>query len=1070
MRSAERLGGPIAWMAKNSVAANLLMAVLIGGGIYMMLNIVKQEYLPSVDPDTVTVSVASPGATPADVEQSVVLVLENAISTVDGIDKITGSASEGSGTLTLEIGTDRPVQNVFTDIQRAVDGITTLPDDTEEPVVALKARSFPVLDVMLYGDVDDLSMRMAAEHLRSTLLQQENITKVDIQNERDLEIRIEVSEAVLRAYGLTLADIAQTVRQTALDRSGGTLETSGGDLLLRMADRRDDVVDFAQIPILSDRRGTVLRLGEVASIRRAFADQNTSVTFDGKPARVVKVFRVGNQTPIGVSETVREALPGALRTLPATIDATVLNDRSEYFKGRRDLLLTNGFIGLTLVLLLLSLFLNIRLAFWVAVGIPTAFMGAMLLLPSAAVSINLVSMFAFIVALGIVVDDAIVVGENIYEYRQKGMRFIEAAIRGAQDIAVPLTFSILTNIVAFIPLALTGGWIGKLFFVIPVVVSLAFIMSWLEALFILPAHLAHGDGKKFRLYPPVSWIAAALGWIERNLFGPVQWIFAGGLDWVTRWIYGPLMRVAVNWRYVTLALAAGVFAIALAYVMSGRMGFGLFPPVPRDYAKAVVNMPVGSPMETTLAARDRVIEAARRVIADNGGEDLSIGVQATVDDTKVDVRVYLTPPEVRPLPTREFVSAWRKALGGLPSARSVQFESSWGGPGGTSLNIRLSHANTETLATAAAALAAELSEFGPVRDARDGFSPGKAQLEFTLTEAGRSLDLSSAELATQVRAAFFGIEALSQQEGRNEITIRVLRPDDERTSQADIETMLIRTPDGGMVPLFEAADVVMSRADSTISREDNQRVVSVTANVEPRDQTTQVVAAAVQDILPQLQNDYPGLSYSLEGRQATQREAVADLIFYSLIALGVIYGLLAIPFRSYFQPLIICLAIPFGFVGAVLGHLIMGYSLSLISIFGIVALSGVLINAGIVMIDYANKERLRGVAAHAAIRAAGMRRFRPILLTTITTFCGLAPMIFETSRQAKFLIPMAISLGYGIVFATLIVLFLIPALYMVLEDIKSLLNPDRDIEEPEDVPEPEADRDRSGPGMPVPAE
>ena len=1063
MIAPRNFGGPIAWMARNSVAANLLMIVLIVGGITAMMWQVKQEYLPNVEPDTVSVTVASPGATPADVEQSIVLVLENAISGVDGIDKVSGNASEGAGTLTLELSTDRPIQTTFNDIQQAIDSITTLPDDADDPVVALSARSWPVLDIMLFGDVDDLSMRMAAEHVRNTMLQQDGISKVDIQNERDLEIHIEIPEATLRAYDLTLTGVAEIVRATALDRSGGTLETAGGDLLLRMSDRREDLIDFASIPIRTDPRGTVLRLGDIADLSRGFEDESKSVTFDGKQARVVKVYRVGDETPIGVSETARAALPEAMQTLPASIDSKVLNDRSEYFKGRRDLLTKNGLIGLALVLLLLSLFLNIRLAFWVAVGIPTAFAGAMFLLPHTDSSINLVSMFAFILALGIVVDDAIVVGENIYEYRQKGMKYLDAAIQGARDISVPLTFSILTNIVAFIPLALVPGWMGKLWIVVPIVVSLAFIMSWIEALFILPAHLSHGDGKKYRWYPPVSWLASVLGWIERWVFGPVQWAFASGLAWFTRVIYGPVLRLALNWRYLTIALMCGLLVIVSAWVMSGRMGFGLFPPVPRDYAKAVVNMPVGTPMAVTLDARDDVLAAARQVIAANGGDALSIGVQATVDDTKIDVRAYLTDPDIRPLGTREFVSAWRKELGTITSARSVQFESSWGGPGGTSLEVRLSHPDTETLAQAAAALALQLEDFGPVKDSRDGFAPGKAQLEFRLTEAGRSLGLTSAELATQVRAAFFGVVALRQQEGRNEISVRLRRPESQRRSQADIETMLIHTPDGGTVPLFEVATIIESRADSTIRREDNQRVVSVTANVEPRSETNQITAALVADVLPQLKNDFPGLSYSLEGRQATQRETMSSFVTFSIpLALLIIYGLLAIPFKSYFQPMVIMASIPFGFVGAVFGHMIMDFSLSIISVFGIIALSGVVINAGIVMIDFANKARLNGITAYEAIWQAGQRRFRPILLTTITTFCGLAPMIFETSRQAQFLIPMAISLGYGIVFATVIVLFLIPALYLVLEDVKSLVNPDHNREEPDDQEHPES--------LPIPAE
>lgn len=1040
MITGRRIGGPIAWMARNSVAANLLMLVLILGGIYTMLTQVRQEYLPNTEPDTVGVLVDLPGATPAEVEQSIVLALEDAVSGVSGISQISADANEGRAQLTVEVDPafDRLV--VYSDIQQAVDGVTSLPGDAEEPVVWLKARRRAVLDLMLYGPASDGAMRMAAEHLRSQLLQHPGISQVDIEAERDLELHIEIPETVLRAYDLTLGGVAQTIRDTALDRAGGTLETSGGDLLLRLADRREQAEEFAEIPILTDPRGTVLRLGDIAEIRRGFAQTSREVTYNGLPAVQVQVFRAGVETPITVADATREVLPGAMATLPDAIQAVVLNDRSEYYRGRMELLTKNGLIGLALVLILLTLFLEIRLAFWVALGIPTAFMGAMLVLPLTDSSINLISMFAFILALGIVVDDAIVAGENIYEYRQRGMNRVDAAIQGARDIAVPLTFSILTNIVAFIPLALVPGWMGKMWFVIPVVVSLAFIMSWVEALFILPAHL--GEEKKPKFYGPMRWVFGALGAIERGVFHPLQRGFGGGLAWFTRNIYGPTLRLALNARYVTVSIMIAILMVTIAWVESGRMGWGLFPPVPRDYAKSVVTMPVGTPMEVTRDARDQILAAAERVIAANGGDRLASGVEAEIDGTKVDVRAYLTDPDIRPISTVAFTQAWRREMGTIPAARSSRFESSWGGPGGTSLAIRLTHPDTEVLAAAATRLADELAQYKPVRDPDDGFTPGKAQLEFTLTEEGRTLGLTSQDVAAQVRAAFFGVEALAQQEGRNELTVRVRLPEAERSSEAAIERLTVRTPDGGVVPLYEVARIVRGRADATIKREDGQRIVSVTANVEPRGETNQVLAAATSDLLPQLVVDFPGLGYSLEGRQAAQRETMTSFMTLSIpLALVIIYGLLAIPFRSYFQPAVIMCAIPFGFVGAVIGHEIMGYGLSIISIFGIIALSGVVINAGIVMMDYANKAQARGLPAYEAIREAGLRRFRPILLTTVTTFGGLAPMIFETSRQAQFLIPMAISLGYGIVFATVIVLFMIPALYLILEDAKALLNP-----------------------------
>ena len=1022
-----RSQGPIAWMARHSVAPNLLMLVLILGGLFMTTKI-KQEYLPATDRDTVTVAIALPGATPEEVEQSIILAAEEEMRAVQGIDKLTATAREGSAKVVAELATDRDRRLVYNDIQQAIDRVTTFPEDAEEPRIPLDARRREVVELHLYGQVDARSLRMATEHVRNALLQQPEISQVDLDGSGAMEIHVEISRAALRAYGLTLSGVAAIIREAALDRSGGTLETSGGDLLLRLADRRVDAREFALIPLIAERRGTVLRLGDIARVREGFEDSSTVSTFDEKPSLRLNVFRVGDETPITVSDAVKRALPGAMATLPEAIQVVTLNDRSDYYRDRMNLLLKNGFLGLLLVLFVLSLFLEYKLAFWVAVGIPTAFLGTLLFLPAFGASINLVSMFAFILALGIVVDDAIVAGENIYEYLERGMSRIDAAIQGARDIAVPLSFSILTNIVAFIPLALVPGTFGKFWVVIPVVVATAFMLSWIEALFVLPAHLANVKRRDPDQRP--------------NLPIRIQQRFSAGLARFVRQIYGPLLRLAMNWRYTTVALMAAGLAITLVWPLTGRMGWGLFPEIPRDYSRATVTLPVGTPSEVALATRDHMVAAAKRVVAANGGDRLGQGIYALAEDTKVSLEVFLEPPGVRPIPTDEFTELWRKEAGSLSAARSIRYESAFGGPGGgTGIDIRLSHSNVGVLSAAAAFLAQRLGEFGPVRDPDDGFTPGKAQLEFRLTEAGRSLGLTSDEVARQVRAAFFGVEALAQQQGRNEVTVRVRLPEAERRSEADIETLLIRTPDGGEVPLYEVATVERGRAEAVIGREDGMRIVTVSANVEPADQTNQVLAAVTADILPRMQEDYPGLGYSLEGRQATQRDTMDAFITFSIpLALIIIYGLLAIPFRSYVQPAIVMTAIPFGFAGAVIGHLIMGMSLSIISIFGVIALSGVVINAALVMIDYANKARAAGAEPFEAIWRAGMRRFRPILLTTMTTFGGLAPMIFETTRQAKFLIPMAVSLGYGIVFATLVVLFLIPCLYMILEDLRAAVS------------------------------
>jgi multidrug efflux pump subunit AcrB len=1023
-----RSAGPIAWMARHSVAPNLLMLVLILGGLFMTTK-VKQEYLPSTERDTVTVSIALPGATPGEVEQSIILAVEEELRAVQGIDKLVATANESSAKIVAELSTDRDRRLIYNDVQQAVDRVTTLPEDAEEPHVTLDARRRAVVELHLFGNVDERSLRMAAEHVRNLLLQQSEISQVDLVGARDLEIHVEVSRAALRAYNLTLSDVATTIRRAALDRSGGTLETRGGDLLLRLADRRDAARDFALIPLIADRRGTILRLGDIAEVRSSFEDSNLVSSFDGKPSVQLNVFRVGRETPITVSDAVKRVIPDAMATLPNQIRAITLNDRADNYRGRVELLMRNGFLGLILVLIVLSLFLDYKLAFWVAVGIPTAFLGTLLFLPAFGASISMVSMFAFILALGIVVDDAIVAGENIFEYLERGMSRIDAAIQGARDIAVPLSFSILTNIVAFIPLALVPGVFGKFWLVIPIVVSTAFMLSWIEALFVLPAHLA-GVSRRDPNKP--------VGLLIR-----IQQGFSALLAGFIRNIYGPVLRVSMNWRYTTVALMAALLLVTLAWPLTGRMGWGLFPAIPRDYASAAVTMPVGTPVEVSLAVRDQMVASANRVTAENGGDQLGAGVYALIRGTRINLKAYLQPEGIRPMPTEEFADLWRKATGPIAAARSVRYESTFGGPGGgTGIQIGLSHSDVSVLSRAAGVLAVRLDEFEPVRDPDDGFTPGKAQLEFSLNEAGRSLGLTSEDVARQVRSAFFGVEALAQQDGRNEVSVLVRLPEPERRSEADIETLLIRTPDGGEVPLYEIATVERGRADAVIAREDGRRIVTVSANVEPTDQTNQVLAAVTADILPQLQQDYPGLGYSLEGRQATQRDTMDSFMTFSIpLALIIIYGLLAIPFRSYAQPAIVMTAIPFGFAGAVIGHLIMGMSLSIISIFGIIALSGVVINSALVMIDYANKAQAAGATPFDAIWRAGVRRFRPILLTTMTTFGGLAPMIFETSRQAKFLIPMAVSLGYGIVFATFVVLFLIPCLYLILEDLRSLANP-----------------------------
>ncbi len=1014
-------------MVNNPITANLLMLTLLLGGLFMTTQI-KQEVFPEWEMDTVTVSVPFPGASPAEVEQGIILSIEEAVRGLESIKEIRSTAEENQGTVVIELLANSNNQKVYQDIQQAVGRIVTFPEDAEKPQITLDIRRNNQMTIQIYGDVSERVLREAAEQARDLLLQEPGITQIDLEGARAYEIHIEVSQEDLRAYGLTLGDIAQIISTAALDRAGGSVETAKGEILLRVQERRDWASEFANIPIIANQTGTLIRLGDLADLSDGFETKEIFAIYNGVRAIGLEVYRVGEQTPLSVSQSVKTAMPRIVQNLPSSIHYAIQKDHSRIYQQRLTLLLKNGFWGLLLVLIILSLFLEYKLAFWVTVGIPTSFLGALLLLSAMDFSINMVSMFAFIIALGIVVDDAIIAGENIYEYRQQGKTLVEAAIGGARDLAIPISFSIVTNMIAFLPLMFVPGSFGKIWSVIPAVVSSAFIISWVEALFILPAHLAHT-----RSHPQEAF-GSSLHRIQQGFSLRFTQIVTNG--------YGPFLRRVIAYRYLSVAIAFGIFAIVLAYPISGRMGFTLMPKVEADLAKVTAVLPFGSPTSDTIRIRDRLLDSLQTVIDRYPGRQVTTGTFALIDGNTVDVRAYLPDPDQRPLSTSELSRLWRENTGEPPGVEFIRFESDSGGPGsGPALSVELRHRQINVLETAAIELAERLAEFANVHDVDDGYSPGKPQLVFHISEEAHSLGLTAGEIARQVRNAFYGSEALRQQRGRHEIKVLVRFPETERTSEYHVENLVIRTPTGQDVPLYQVASVEKGRALREITRREGNRTVTVTANVQPYKETNLVVRELKKEILPQLLRDHPGLHYSFEGRQADMRDALQSFLTSATLALIIIYGLLAVPFHSYVQPVIVMAAIPFGLVGAVIGHMIMGYSLTVVSIMGIIALGGVVVNDSLIMIDHANSRRRAGLVSAEAIWQAGIRRFRPILLTTLTTFSGLAPMIFETSRQARFLIPMAISLGYGILFATAIMLILIPCLYMIVEDIRGIFAP-----------------------------
>ena len=1033
--------GPIAWMARNPVAANLLMAVLIVGGFIMAFN-VKQEVFPEFDLDTVSITVPYPGASPAEVEQGILLAIEDEVRGIDGIKRVTSSAVEGSGAVQVELLLGADTGKALQDVKNAVDRITTFPQDAERPTVSLLTTRRQVVDIILYGDVSERELRQLGERARDELLQGTRITLVELRGIRPLEIAVETPQETLRAHGLTLEDIATEVRQAALELPGGGVKTAGGEVLLRLAERRDLGREFRNIPIVSRTDGTEVRLGEIAEVIDGFEDTDEAALFNGKPAVMLEVYRVGDQTPVEIAAVVNEYLDGLRKTLPPGVKAKTWLDNSQVYRQRMELLVKNGLWGLLLVLIILGVFLDVRLAFWVTMGIPVSFLGALLLMPALGVSINMISLFAFIMALGIVVDDAIVVGESVYEFRREGMPRTKAAVLGAKLVAVPVTFSVLTNMTSFGPMLFVPGTVGKIYRVIPSVVIPIFAISLIESLLILPAHLGH------QRPPRKHGVLAFCGRVQQRVSDLI--VLA------VRAVYKPLVACALRGRYLTVAIALGTLIVAIGYARSGRIGFRFMPRVEGDFSTASIVLPYGVPVEETRRVQDRVREAVERVLARHGGEKITEGIYTRISggvtgfsplgagragggSHLATVQVLLVEGDKRDVGLEQVTNEWRREIGEIPGVEAITFSYTIGPSSDKTIDIQLRHRDVAVLERAASETAAALRTYPTVSDVDDGFSRGKPQLDFKVTPEARSLGITAAYLGRQVRNAFYGAEALRQQRGRDEVKVMVRLPASERKSEYDVEELILRVPQGGEIALGEAADVVRGHAYTEIERDGGSRVLDVTADVMPGAVTPgQILEDLGANVLPRILGKYPGLSYSLEGEEREQRESFRFLGIGFAIALIVIFAMLAVPLKSYIQPLVIMTAIPFGIIGALAGHIVMGYELSLISMLGIVALAGVVVNDSLVLVHATNARRREGKTAFDAVVSAGARRFRPIMLTSLTTFFGLAPLIFERSVQARFLVPMAISLGFGIVFSTLITLVLVPSLYLVVEDWRRL--------------------------------
>ncbi len=1058
MKDLEQSKGVLGWFASNHVAANLLMLVIMSVGFLAIFS-AKMEVFPEVSLGMINITVPYRGATPADVEEGVCRRIEEAIAAVEGIKRITSTASEGIGSTLVEVEEYADTQQVLDDVKVQIDAITTFPEETEKPIITEIKTQHKVISVVISGDASEKTLKRLAEQIRDDLTAMDNISQVAIAGVRPYEISIEVSEETLRRYNLSFDDVVRAVGSSSLDIPAGTVKTTGGEILVRTKGQRYYGPEFEKIIVVTRNDGTQIRLGDIAEVKDGFEDIDLYSKFDGKRAASIQVFRIGEQDALDVANTVKKYIESKRHGLPEGIRIAMWEDDSAILKARMDLLKRNAYLGLVLVFICLMLFLNIRLAFWTTLGIPISFLGAFYLLPFFDVSINMISLFAFIMSLGLVVDDAIVVGENIFSHRQRGMSRTEAAIKGVKEMAMPVTLAVLTTQIAFIPLAYTSGIMGKFLRVIPVVVVSVLSVSLIEALLILPAHLS---GRK-----PAG----------RGIIRPLTDAINRGTAKVLFWfVKGPFERVVVRvvrWRYVTLAVAVAVFACTVGYVVGGHIKFTFFDSVEADNMIASLTMPQGTPFEQTRRIIERIEAAALRAIDEfeagrgEGAPPLLKHISTTIgshpaaarggpgsNDIIAPIGAHLAEVNVELLGSEErgevssiaIKNRWSDIVGEIPGVSSLTFWSeimSAGKP----IEVELSHEEFDTLLAASEQLKRILRRYNGVREIADSFEQGKPELKLKLKDAGRTLGLTLADLARQVRQGFYGDEVQRIQRGRDDIRVMVRYPEAERRSLADVENMRIRLPNGVEIPFKTVAEVDYGRAYASIKRVDRKRVVSVSADVDENlANPEQINNELAQSVLPELIRKYRGLSFRFAGERRERNESLGSLRVNFAIAMLAIYALLAVQFRSYSQPVIIMSAIPFGIVGAVVGHVVMGwvlgtkFNLSILSMFGIVALSGVVVNDSLIMIDLINRERKSGIELSRVLRDCATRRFRPIMLTTLTTFCGLMPMIAEKSLQARFLVPMAISLAFGVMFATCITLLLVPALYMILEDLRRVFS------------------------------
>jgi len=1032
----------IAWFAKNGVAANLLLGIIVIAGIFSIKGM-KMELFPDFDLDLVSITVPYPGAAPLEVEDGICKQIEEKIWDLSGIKKLVSYSREGEGVVGVQVERGNDPQELADKIKVRVDSILNFPEEAEKPIVEVATQRRRVLAVAIHGNCDEKSLRKIADKTLDDLTNLSGITQVEIAGIRKPEIGIEVSEASLRQYGLSFDQVAQAMKRSSIDTPGGVARTSSGETLLRSMGKAQDGKQFEEIRLLSNANGSNVQAGDLANVKDGFEDKVLYTRFSNEPAVTLRVFRVGKQSPIEISERVTDYVDTIKPRLPEGISMTVWQDSSYYLQGRLEMMVRNAFQGLLLVFLVLSFFLRPSLAVWVALGLPISFMGAFATMGVLDASINLVSLFAFIVVLGILVDDAIVVGESVYTLGSKGEKPLKASIKGTHLVAMPVTFAIITSMVAFVPMLFLPGWLGKLMKDIPLVVIPALFFSLVESKFILPYHLS----------------LCRFDSLPKNSLSKIQNRISVGLERFIEIRYQPFLKKCLEWRYLTLSCFLGLLMVTFGLIAGGHVpSIRGVPPVPSDYISVKILMQDGVPAETTqkalaeverarLETIDYLIEQKepnpfRYVMKTMGAQPFSGGPRENANiatgSNRGEISVELIKSEDRTRSAPQISALWRERIGPLPGLKQLFFGDVAAGGSKTAIDLEIAGQDLKAMGVAADLVKKKLASYEGIFDITDTYSGGKREMKIEINANGLALGLTQADLGRQIRQAYYGEEIQRIQKERDEVKVMLRYPLKDRKTLTALHDLRVRTSSGVEAPLSEVATITMGQGYPTIKRSDRSRIINVQTSANKDTAKVPLIERDLElNFLPSLREKFPNSRFTFVGEKKEQEESDSGLAQAGGICLFVIYALLAIPFRSYLQPFLIMSVIPFGLIGAVLGHFLFGLPLSQLSHFGLVALTGVVINDSLVLVHYVN-QRAKETTLLEATRLAGMARFRAILLTSLTTFVGLLPILFERSLQAQFLKPMAIAIGFGVLFATFITLLMVPCLYLILEDLKKI--------------------------------